>query len=321
MCHYNKDCRMKISRNKFLSSLLLSFLVSLLTTACTHNAPPPTINDPYEHLNRKIYSVNTRVDHAVLRPIARAYNKIIPAPAQTGVTNFFANIHTLTTIPNDLLQGKLVFAMSDSWRFIVNSTVGIGGLIDVASRTNLPKHEEDFGLTLAYWGITKQSYIMLPLLGPSTPRDTVGLAADYAMSPWPYVHPWWTTVPLFVLKTVNLRASLLPADALVDNSFDPYVFIRDAYTQERAKQIADNKLTYDEYFRRSKEEQAQESRPSASNTIGANVATMATIRPAAAQRHLAAAQTVNQSSTKPETSTQSQTNTAATDTTTPGASQ
>jgi phospholipid-binding lipoprotein MlaA len=174
-----------------------------------------------------------------------------------------------------------VYAVSDGWRFLINTTVGVAGLFDVASNLHIPAHHEDFGLTLAYWGMVPQPYLMLPLLGPSSPRDAIGLVADYAASPWPYIRPWWIPTLAVGIRTINYRASLLPADKLLENSLDPYVFVRDAHIQTRHKQIEDNKLTYDQYAAKNRATFSQDI--STPDTLGTDLGTMASPPPSVAE--------------------------------------
>lgn len=140
------------------------------------------------------------------------------------------------------LQGKLNYAVLDFWRFVLNTTIGVGGLFDVASAIGLPTHYQDFGLTLAYWsGGKPSSYLMMPLLGPGTFRDYFAAPADYATTPWSYMKPRWIGYSIFAVEVLDVRSRLLPADKLIDQSFDPYIFVRDAYLQRRNKLIEDNK--------------------------------------------------------------------------------
>ena len=206
-------------------------------------APPQNV-DPYEKFNRKMYAFNDRLDHWILRPIAKAYDHVTPTPIHKGVTNFFDNIDMLTTIPNDLLQAKFAYFTADLWRFILNTTFGIGGLFDIASRAGLPKHHEDFGMTLAYWGgpygLKPQPYLVLPFLGPTTTRDAFGRIPAIATWPFNYIEPQYYSYGAFALSMVNKRANLLPADKLVQDAFDPYIFMRSAYLQSRNHELEQN---------------------------------------------------------------------------------
>lgn len=211
-----------------LRGLLLSFL---LLTGCK------TV-DPLEPLNRKIFCFNMALDRALFRPIARAYDKVMPPTLACGIGNFFDNIDDITNIPNEILQFKFYDAWSDVWRVGFNSTIGLFGLIDVATCAGLPKHHQDFGLTLARYGFVCSTYLMVPFFGPSTIRDSIGWFVDWNyLSVWPYIEPKSLRYGLYGLRLVHKRALLLPADQLIDDAIDPYLFVRDAYLQKRECEI------------------------------------------------------------------------------------
>ena len=217
--------------------LFASILLASMLTGCATQAN----KDPLEGLNRGIYKFNDTADKAVIKPVAGAYKAVVPTPIRTGVNNFFSNLGTVVTAINDLLQFKFGKAMDDSGRFVINSTFGILGLVDVASMDNVPKNNEDFGQTLGYWGVGNGAYIMLPLLGPSTLRDTGGLVVDtWAFDPLGYIDEPAARNGLYVLKFIDKRAQYLPASDLLDEAaLDPYAFMRDAYLQRRDSQIRD----------------------------------------------------------------------------------
>ncbi len=221
--------------------LIVCASICLLLAGCIKT--PNNKVDPYVKMNRFFFAFNTDLDHLVFRPVAAVYSTITPPPLQKGVTNALANVREITTFPNDILQGKVRYAFVDVFRFLINSTVGIGGLFDVASRMGLPKHVNDFGLTLADWeGYKyKSPYLVLPILGPNTFRSGFGQIPDLFFSPFPYVEPSWISWAVLGLKLVDIRARLSPADKLIDNSFDPYVFVRNAYLQQRERDIENNK--------------------------------------------------------------------------------
>lgn len=225
---------------KLLTISLLS--ITLLLTGCARN--PVDKRDPYAKFNRIMFAFNMDMDHLLMRPIATTYNFITPRFVQTGVTNFFENINEVTSVPNDILQGKFLFMFNDFWRVIINTTFGIGGLFDVAKHMGLRPHYENFGLTLAYWEGGKQHapYLVLPFFGPGTFRSDFGLMVDvpfspYFLIPWDY---WYYDVGLRAFHAINHRASLLEANRMIDTAFDPYIFVRSAYTQTMDKRIADN---------------------------------------------------------------------------------
>ena len=222
-------------------TVTLSFCLALnlSLTACARK-PSNAAVDPYENFNRVIFAFNQDIDHLIYRPVSKIYRGITPRPLRKGVTNFFDNVGELTTMPNDLLQGKVKYVFLDFWRFVVNSTFGVGGLFDVATKWGLKKHYNDFGMTLAYWGGKANSpYLQIPFLGPSTFRDGLGLAFDYGMSPYPYLPSEWQ-YSLQGVNLINIRTQLLPTDKLVDNAFDPYIFVRNAYLQHRRAAIIAN---------------------------------------------------------------------------------
>ncbi len=214
----------------------------LLLTACsTVQHAPANPGDPFESLNRQSFQFNEDFDRVFFKPVAEVYQKIMPWPVRNGVSNFFSNLNEIPTVGNDLLQVNPYQALQDSWRFAINSTVGIGGILDVATKLGLPKHTQDFGLTLARWGWKESAYVVLPFIGPSTVRDTFGWPINYyGMTVFPWID-WQYRYPILTLDVVNYRASLLSAEDVVETAaLDPYVFFRDAYLQRRAKFIAHN---------------------------------------------------------------------------------
>lgn len=229
-------------RKILAAALCLTLTASL--TGCARNPGQPGV-DHYERYNRFMFGFNRGVDKVIIRPIAVVYDTVLPPPLKKGVTNAFHNVGLITTVPNDILQGKVKWALTDLWRFLINSTVGIGGLFDVASRIGFPKHYEDFGLTLAYWsGGKREPYFILPLLGPNTTRSAFGIGIDYLMSPWPYIEPRRITWYTFAVNYISTRARLLDTDKFINEAFDPYVFTRNAYLQIRNKMIDDNMKPY-----------------------------------------------------------------------------
>lgn len=219
-------------KNKLLWLTVLP--LSLQLVGC---ATPKNPDDPYEAYNRKMFAFNTALDKAVLRPVARGYNTVVPQKAQAHVTYFFYNLDAVPTVANDILQLNPIYAVRDTSRFLINSTVGIFGLFDVASHINLPYHHNDLGLTFAHYGMDRSPYFVIPFLGASTIRDAGAEVGNTYMSVWPYVQPTYLSWGLYGLEKVHYRAALLPADQLVDSAFDPYLFVRDAYLQNRQKSV------------------------------------------------------------------------------------
>lgn len=229
---------------KKLRAIVLIAVLSGVSGCATTN------KDPLEGINRGIYKFNDVADRYAMKPVAKAYKAVAPTPVRNGISNFFSNLGTLTTVVNDLLQLKFAQAFSDAGRFVINTTFGIAGFIDVASMDNVPKHQEDFGQTLGYWGVGSGAYLVLPILGPSTVRDTSGLVVDTVTSdPIQYLHNIGevrTYNQVRLAQLVDRRTQLLDATDLVDNaSIDPYAFMRDAYLQRRASLIQDGLVPQD----------------------------------------------------------------------------
>lgn len=217
-------------------------LLAGLATGCA-SLPPGAQRDPrdpMERTNRAIYKFNDALDRGVAKPVAVAYTKVTPAPVRTGVSNFFRNLTYPTVIVNQLLQGKVAGMFVSTARLVVNSTIGIGGLFDPASQMGIPSHDEDFGQTLGAWGIPSGPYMVLPVLGPSSARDTVGVGGDFFTDPKRYaINDRWTRYGLTAFELVDRRAELLGTDEVLGRSFDPYVFMRNAYLQRREFQVKD----------------------------------------------------------------------------------
>jgi len=208
-----------------------------LITGC---ATSGNAKDPIEGYNRAMFAFNDGLDKAVIKPVAKGYDAVLPTPVRTGVTNFFGNIADLFIGVNNLLQGKVSDGGGDLGRVAVNTTVGILGIFDVASNMGLEKHEEDFGQTFGRWGIGSGAYVVLPLLGPRTVRDTAGLVLDVATDPVVYIDNVPTRNTLASLRVVNDRANLLPAEKVIEEAaLDKYSYIRDAYLQRRRSLVYD----------------------------------------------------------------------------------
>ena len=210
-------------------------VIGLSGCATTANNP----QDPYEGFNRAMFKVNEGID-VVLKPVAEGYDAAAPLPVKAGIGNFFGNIYDVWTAVNNLLQGKGGDAMSDLGRVLINTTVGIGGVFDVASEMGLEKHAEDFGQTLAVWGVPEGDYLYWPLIGPRTTRDTFGWLVDTAADPVWRVDDVALRNSLVGVRFIDLRASLLPTDKVVEQAaFDKYNYIRDAYLQNRRSAVRD----------------------------------------------------------------------------------
>ncbi|MDP3561590.1 MAG: VacJ family lipoprotein [Legionellaceae bacterium] len=208
-------------------------IASMLSlSACVTKGTNPV--DPYEPINRKIYTFNTKVDSIILKPAARVYVAVIPPKIRAGVNNVYNNVNMIPTVANDILQAKWNYVIKDTWRFIANTTIGIGGIFDPASTFGLPPHSNDLGLTFAQWGDKKSPYIMIPLLGPSTIRDGMGLMFDYTFfTPYPYLRSDPLIWSLLAVRYVDLRSQMLDTEKLMADAIDKYSFMRDAYLQHR----------------------------------------------------------------------------------------
>lgn len=191
------------------------------------------VSDPFEGVNRAVFTFNEALDRVLLRPLARTYLLVTPRFAQDGVKNFLGNLFYPKTAVNGLLQGKVDQGVSDVGRFLINLTLGFGGIFDPASEMGFKKNSEDFGQTLGKYGIGPGPYLVLPLLGPANVRDTVGRFADYPFSPLTYTHEPDLELAIGAVGAVSFRAELLQFDRLLEESFDAYAFQREAYTAVR----------------------------------------------------------------------------------------
>ena len=221
-----------------------------LVLAAALAAPPgwsQAPEDPLEPVNRKLFAFNDALDRWILKPVAQGYDNVTPDPVQRRIGNFFENLGMPAVALNQLLQGKPKRSLSDLTRFVVNSTVGIGGLFDVASANGLPYHDEDFGQTFAVWAGGRQgAFITLPFRGPSSVSHATGLIFDAFTSPIRLVSPTRDQVILIAVDVVDDRADLLQTEQLV--SGDRYLFIRDAYLQSREFEINDGELEDDPFL-------------------------------------------------------------------------
>jgi phospholipid-binding lipoprotein MlaA len=219
-----------------LSRTVLACALAAAVSGCAG----PNPRDPYEGFNRAMFKFNDTIDQAALKPAATAYRNVLPSFVQTGVNNFFGNLSDAWSAVNNLLQGKGQAGMSDFERFTLNTSFGLFGFLDFATPAGLPKHNEDFGQTLGYWGVPSGPYLMLPLLGPSTVRDTAALPVDIAGDIWRYKDPVYIRNIGTVTRVVDQRANLLDASNLLEEAaLDRYEFVRDGYLQRRESQIFD----------------------------------------------------------------------------------
>ena len=230
-------------KSKNMMTLPRSRGLALAVAACavlSGCAAPSNPQDPFEKFNRASFAFNDTVDRVALKPAATVYKNVTPGFVQTGVGNFFGNLSDAWSAVNNILQGKGEAGMTDFTRFALNSTFGIVGLLDIASEAGLQKHDEDFGQTLGYWGVPSGPYLMLPIFGPSTVRDTTALPADMWGDPWNHKDPAnWRNIGTGV-RVVDTRASILDASNLMEEAaLDRYEFIRDGFLQRRQSQVRD----------------------------------------------------------------------------------
>ncbi|NWG31135.1 MAG: VacJ family lipoprotein [Rhodocyclaceae bacterium] len=220
----------------FRKVLAVAVMAAGLSGCATSGNP----KDPIEGFNRAMFAFNDGLDTVLIKPAAKGYEAALPKPVRTGVTNFFGNIADLFIGVNNLLQGKPDQALSDFGRVVINSTIGILGLFDVATEAGLEKHEEDFGQTFGRWGVGDGAYVVLPFFGPRTVRDTVGLVLDVKTDPVANLSDVATRNSLLALRVVDNRADLLPADKVIEEAaLDKYSYVRDGYLQRRRNLIYD----------------------------------------------------------------------------------
>ena len=224
-----------------LSRLLLAVPLLLLLSGCATIKNGSSPSDPWERFNRPMFAFNEALDKAIIKPVAKGYDKVVPAPVNDIITNFFDNIDDLMIAVNNLLQGKVMDSARDLGRVALNSTLGIGGFIDVATDMTFEKHEEDFGQTFARWGFSDGPYVVWPVFGPRTVRDSFGLAADLPLDPVSWVNPSGVRYGMVAVRKIDDRADLLSAEKVVEaGAIDKYSYLRDAYLQRRNYLIHDS---------------------------------------------------------------------------------
>ena len=235
---YSGDCTAKIPQ--LISGMLIGAAISLggcATTGVTEQQNIATKVDPYEHFNRKIFIFNDTVDDYVAAPISDAYKWITPQFMQTGVYNFFSNLKNINVVINDVLQAKFAQSAHDTGRFALNTTMGLGGIVDVATHVGLEQNDEDFEQTLAVWGVPQGYYLVIPFLGPSTMRGIPGAAFDTAANPVTYIG-----LPVQLISLLNTRANAEGSLKFIDEAaLDPYVFTRESFLQWRNNLATDGK--------------------------------------------------------------------------------
>jgi phospholipid-binding lipoprotein MlaA len=200
--------------------------------------------DPWEGINRPLYAFNDAFDGYIVKPVTLTYDRVVPGVAKRGVSNFLDNLDDVNVIANDLLQLKMRNAMRDSGRLLLNTTAGLGGFLDVASEVGLYKNYEDFGQTLGHWGVGDGGYLVLPFLGASTVRDTIGFIPDTLLNPIGWAHESEERAVLYALDTIDTRLGYVAAESMITG--DEYEFVRNAYLQRREYLVNDGEV-YDEF--------------------------------------------------------------------------
>jgi len=236
----------KLPLGNLLRDVMAGTVVVLTLAGCASSARHDP-RDPLEGWNRSVQSFNDHLDDYVMKPVSRGYQWVTPSFVDKGVTNFFNNIDDIAVVANDLLQAKFIQSGKDTGRFLINTTAGLGGLFDVASKVNLTKNNEDLDQTLGFWGLPTGPYLVLPLLGPSSPRGVVGIGGNTVANPINWITPWYVPFSVGVLNTLDTRADLLSATKIADEaSVDRYEFIRNAYFQQREYLVHDGNPPLDE---------------------------------------------------------------------------
>lgn len=228
-------------RPRLVGKVLTGFLSLAAAQGAAAQALQP---DPWERVNRPLYAFNEAFDDYIVRPVAVTYDRALPRFAKRGVSNFLDNLDDVNVIANDLLQLKMNNALRDSGRLLLNTTAGMGGFLDVASELGLYKNYEDFGQTLGYWGVGDGGYLILPFLGASTVRDTIGFVPDVLLNPLGWAQESEERAALFALDTVDTRLGYLAAESMITG--DEYEFVRNAYLQRREYLVHDGEV-YDEF--------------------------------------------------------------------------
>jgi phospholipid-binding lipoprotein MlaA len=225
-----------------MSTLLRAapLLLALAVAGCA-SAPGRTTNkESIEGFNRGVYKFNDTLDRAALKPVAKGYRKVTPQFVRSGIGNVLSNLEYPGTFINQFLQGKVLLGLKDTGRFLINSTLGVAGIFDVATPLGLEKNDEDFGQTMAVWGVPSGPFVNLPLFGPSSMRDAPSRVVDWFTTPLQYTElPWEAEWSVRIINPIHTRSELLPLDQTLQRTYDPYSFIRDAWVQQREFNIFD----------------------------------------------------------------------------------
>ncbi len=238
-----KTKRMKNNMKKKIVVAVSTIALALLTgCASVPDNSGSNPKDPLETLNRQTFAFNSVLDEAIFIPLAKGYRFVTPKPVRESVTNFYQNLREPTNAVNNVLQGKVEDGILSLFRLMINSTVGVAGLFDVASKVDIEPKREDFGQTMGVWGIPSGPYLVLPILGPSDIRDAVGLVPEYFTDPNTYTKKDWIKWPVWGVQFVNARERLLPFTDMLSMTVDPYVAARDAFLSQRQSAIQDGDM-------------------------------------------------------------------------------
>ncbi len=245
-------------RGELINKILLSTIIVLLTVGCAGRQQPQANEqtdqvqaseiDPYEDFNRSVYKFNTQLDKYLLKPLAKTYANITPDPVESGISKFFSNLNEPRNTVNSLLQGKFDKAGLSAGRFVLNTTVGVLGFFDVAGKLDIPKHNEDFGQTLAAWGVPSGPYFVIPVFGPRYLRHSVGMIPDAVVGPTYSISDDSVRWGLTALNIVQSRAQFLGTDDLLELQLDPYIFVRETYLQKREAALNDSEVNNADEF-------------------------------------------------------------------------
>jgi len=238
----------RVCRLRTRNTIAFIALATVLCGCASVPADQRTEADPWEPLNRTLFSVNRGIDKVTTKPLAKGYEKIIPRPVRTGITNFFKNLRTPASSINNFLQGKPKRGFTELGRFVFNSTIGIGGIFDVATAGSIESHYEDIGQTAAVWGVPDGPYVMIPFLGPSTLRDAILYPLLVVSNPLHHYDNTSVRDKLYILRAIELRARLLPLESTLEESKDPYITLRESYLQNREFEIYDGEPPEDDEF-------------------------------------------------------------------------
>lgn len=249
--HLSKPSKPGCTRRRLTVAKPLGIAFAALALTGCASTPAKNPADPLESFNRGVYQFNDALDKAIAKPVAQGYIAVVPPPFRLMLSNFFSNLDDILITINDLLQFKIMQSISDGGRVLVNSTIGLFGIADVASSLGMEKHNEDFGQTLGYWGASSGPYLVIPILGPSTLRDGIGLYADSRPSMLRHVDHMRSRNQLYLTKAVGYRAQLLEQEKVLEvAAIDRYQFIRDAYLQRRQNLVYDGdppRRKYEDY--------------------------------------------------------------------------